>query len=101
MAEKLFRAAHEQRGRGSGRDFTVDPALAVSMGLHPDSFRTLMRDAGFRAGQAAELPEGAFGPPTPMRWNWRPPRKDRAPRRGEEARPREGSAFAGLAELVR
>ncbi len=102
MAEKLFRAAHEQRGQRGGRDFTVDPALAVSMGLHPDNYHRLMRDAGFRPGQARELAEGAFGPPAPVRWTWRPPRKDKMPRRGaEQAKPAQSGAFAALAELVR
>src|SRR5690606_5431745 len=32
MAEKLFRAAHEQRAKGGARTFAVDPALATSMG---------------------------------------------------------------------
>ncbi len=45
LAEKLFRAAHEQRARSNGRNFTVDPALATSMGLSAENFRHLMRDA--------------------------------------------------------
>jgi len=101
MAEKLFRAAHEQRAKGGGRTFAVDPALATSMGLLPDSFRHLMRDAGFRATDARPLAEGAFGPPAPARWSWRPPRKDRLPPRPEAPAPREGNAFAALAGLVR
>ena len=100
MAEKLFRAAHEQRVRTAGRGFHVDPALATSMGLAPDNFRRLMRDAGFRASEARALPEGAFGPATPALWSWRPPRKDRAPEKHARPAP-EGSAFAALASLVR
>ena len=101
MAEKLFRAAHESRAAAAGRGFQVDPALATSMGLAPDNFRLLMRDAGFRPGHARVLPEGVFGPPAPVWWSWRAPRKDRPsqPRRPEP--PREGSAFAALAGLVR
>lgn len=76
MAEKLFRAAHEQRAKGQGRTFIVDVALPTSMGLLPDNFKSLMRDAGFRAEQMAEQAEGAFGPPAPQRWSWRPPRPD-------------------------
>ena len=123
MAEKLFRAAHEARAKApqGERGFPVDTALATSMGLLPDNFERLMRDAGFRAGQAAELAEGAYGPPRPRPWTWRPPRKDQQPRerhggsRGQDRGnrkgpqgkrpdrkpqpPREGNAFSGLAGL--
>jgi ATP-dependent RNA helicase SUPV3L1/SUV3 len=101
MAEKLFRAAHERRSAAGGRGFTIDPALATSMGLTPDNFIRLMRDAGFRPGQVRRLPEGAQGPPAPTVWCWRPPRNDRPPDSQAPPRPREGSAFAALADLVR
>jgi len=101
LAEKLFRAAHEQRAAGGGRGFRFDPALATSMGLLPDNFRLLMRDAGFRPGHARPLPEAAFGPPAPVLWHWRAPRKDRAPMPSVPMRPPEGNAFASLAGLVR
>ena len=105
MAEKLFRAAHDQRGRAHGRGFPVDPALAVSMGLLPASFEKLMRDAGFRPGQQLEMPEGVYGPPPPRPWTWRPPRKDRQPRRNDPKQsrarvPEGGGAFSGLADLL-
>ena len=101
MAEKLFRAAHERRADSPVRGFQVDAALATSMGLQPDNFRQLMRDAGFRPGQVRALRGDAFGPPAPVWWSWRAPRKDRkAPERGTEPA-REGSAFAALAGLVR
>jgi ATP-dependent RNA helicase SUPV3L1/SUV3 len=101
LAEKLFRAAHEQRASAGARGFQVDPSLAVSMGLTPENFRTLMRDAGFRPGQARALPPAALGPPAPVWWSWRAPRKDRkAPERGTGPA-REGGAFAALAGLVR
>jgi len=100
MAEKLFRAAHEQRVAAAGRAFRLDTALAVSMGLAPDSFTRLMRDAGFRPASARPLADGAFGPPAPVLWTWRAPRKDRSPRGAEAgSAPRRG-AFAGLAELL-
>jgi ATP-dependent RNA helicase SUPV3L1/SUV3 len=100
MAEKLFRAAHE--GRGNGRKaFTVDRALATSMGLSDKSFRALMRDAGFRPLDARKLPEGAFGPPAPEKWSWRAPKKDRTPERGNPRERDAKGAFAALAELVR
>ncbi len=86
MAEKLFRAAHESRARAPQskevRGFRVDNALATSMGLLPENFRSLMKDAGFRQGQPVELAEGAFGPPRPVTWTWRAPRKDFAPKTG-------------------
>ncbi|WP_338242065.1 helicase-related protein [Aurantiacibacter hainanensis] len=134
MAEKLFRAAHERRARApQGRDvrgFSVDTALATSMGLLPENFRSLMKDAGFRSGQPVELAAGAHGPPRPIPWTWRAPRKDFAPPAGRRAkqggdakrkgakapdkrqprpdreRRREptgdgGAAFAGLADLIK
>ncbi|MDD3798698.1 MAG: helicase-related protein [Novosphingobium sp.] len=103
MAEKLFRAAHESRAAAGKKRFAVDPALATSMGLAPGSFVRLMREAGFRKFPAPALAEGAFGPPQPDLWEWRPPRKDhQAPRdRKPEAKPREGNAFAALADLMR
>jgi len=104
MAEKLFRAAHEQRAKtGGSRSFNVDAALATSMGLIPENFRNLMRDAGFRPAEVKQLPEGAYGPPRPVPWSWRPPRKDVPITRPNEAAPvpaAPGSAFAGLAGLL-
>ena len=100
MAEKLFRAAHERRARAPGRGFQVDMALATSMGLQPGNFRLLMHDAGFRSGEARALPQGAFGPPAPVWWSWRAPRKDRLPEKRQPGSAREG-AFAALAGLVR
>ena len=114
MAEKLFRAAHEQRVKAAnhkgGRGFPVDAALATSMGLTPENFRSLMKDAGFRQGQPPELAEGMFGPPRAVPWTWRPPRKDRAVRtmarprgkspHGPAAAPAAGNAFSGLADLL-
>jgi ATP-dependent RNA helicase SUPV3L1/SUV3 len=106
MAEKLFRAAHEQRVKaaslGSDRGFAIDMALATSMGLAPESYRSLMRDAGFRPGQPVPLGEGEYGPPRPVPWTWRAPRKDRAPARKGKPRtlPPGGNAFADLADLL-
>ena len=128
MAEKLFRATHDSRARvASGpagqqrRGFSVDTALATSMGLAPDNFVALMRDAGFRAGPQPALAEGMYGPLPQRLWSWRPPRKDGQPpsaqrdgdrersggarkgeQRGDAARtpPQGGGAFAGLADLL-
>ncbi|WP_425453606.1 helicase-related protein [Aurantiacibacter xanthus] len=133
MAEKLFRAAHEQRLKIADtkdvRGFAIDTALATSMGLAPESFRALMKDAGFRQGEPVAMAEGAYGPPRPVPWTWRPPRKDfrpaRHPQQGKDRgkgwgkpdakakgrpqresrpagdhRPATGNAFAGLADLL-
>lgn len=118
MAEKLFRAAHEQRAKSAQlqgvRGFAVDVALATSMGLLPENFRSLMRDAGFRPGEPIALAEGAHGPPAPQPWTWRAPRKDHmaprshgAPGKGGngrahgDRRPASGNAFASLAGLLK
>ncbi|WP_328598255.1 helicase-related protein [Croceibacterium salegens] len=101
MAEKLFRAAHEQRAAGGRRGFAVDPALATSMGLKEDNFLRLMRDAGFRRNNPPRLAEGVFGPPAPARWSWRGPRKDREPEPRSRPQAPANCAFAALAELIR
>ncbi|HSQ96218.1 MAG TPA: helicase-related protein [Croceibacterium sp.] len=100
MAEKLFRAAHDGRATAGGRLFRLDSALATSMGLVPENFVRLMRDAGFRPGEARKLPAGAYGPPAPVLWGWRPPRKDQAPVSRDGRPVPKGGAFAGLAELL-
>jgi ATP-dependent RNA helicase SUPV3L1/SUV3 len=100
MAEKLFRAAHEQRAKAGGRRFRLDPALATSMGLALGNFRALMREAGFRASEARHLAEGEFGPPAPPVWSWRAPRRDVRAAQPRPADPPAG-AFAALAGLVR
>ena len=98
MAEKLLRAAHDARTAASRRDFVLDPALATSMGLTPASHVMLLRQAGFRPIEPRALPVGSFGPPRPLAWRWRPPRRPvppaAAPRRTAKG------AFAALAELV-
>ncbi len=99
LAEKLFRAAHDQRVNARGKAFRLETALGTSMGLTADNLRHLLREAGFRPGQSRPLPEGAFGPPAPVLWSWRPPRKDRLPERTASEPVREG-AFAALAGLV-
>jgi len=102
VAEKLFRAAHEGRVAAKGKRFLLDLALGTSMGLTEANQLRLLRDAGFRPVTRPSLPEGAFGPPEPVLWEWRAPRKDRQPHRKDDrpAPPREGNAFAALAGLL-
>lgn len=100
MAEKLLRAAHESRAAAGGKRFVLDQALPVSMGLLPESWHRLLQAAGFTARFARPLAEGAFGPPQPAIWRWRPPRRAEVARPAPPA-PREGSAFAALADLFR
>jgi ATP-dependent RNA helicase SUPV3L1/SUV3 len=99
MAEKLLRDAHAVRIASGRRPFALDPAKAVSMGLTTASYARLLRLAGFQPLLPKPLREGAHGPPAPLAWRWRPPRRlaepqAPAPRRAE-------GAFAALAELVR
>jgi ATP-dependent RNA helicase SUPV3L1/SUV3 len=99
IAEKLLRAAHEARVAAKGRSFVIDPALAISTGLATPAYAHLLRLGGFQAQMPRALPAGAFGPPVPARWHWRPPRRE-----VESARsvaPDAENAFAILAELVR
>ena len=70
-----------------------------------DGFAVLRLDAQ-RVGQlvrtAPTLAEGVFGPPEPDLWEWRAPRKDhQSAARPAAPKPREGSAFAALADLIR
>ncbi len=100
MAEKLVRQAHGARMAQSGkRPFRLDPGLAVSMGLKPPAYTRLLRLAGFQPVMPKPLAEAAHGPPAPVRWKWRPPR--RHVERAHTPKVSEGSAFAALAELVR
>ncbi|MBD3729980.1 MAG: helicase [Sphingomonadales bacterium] len=99
MAEKLLRAAHEARAKAGGkRRFHIDPALGISTGLAEENFHRLLGAAGFRVHRARKLAEGAFGPAAPDSWEWRPSRRKQE--RSEKPQVREGSAFAGLADLL-
>ena len=97
MAEKLLREAHDRRGTGRRRDFVLDPALAVSMGLGTLAYAQLLRLAGFQPLTPRPLAERAFGPPAPLRWRWRPARRTEPQPR---AAPPVHAAFAVLAELM-
>ncbi|WP_379923587.1 helicase-related protein [Erythrobacter sp. R86502] len=81
LAEKILRAAFDGRAvaaalhpKERNRAFRVDLSLAVSIGLEAENARRLLGSAGFRCDKARTLPEGAFGPPAPDRWHWRPRR---------------------------
>ena len=127
MAEKLLREAHGRRAAtGKSAMFKVDPALARSMGLTTEGHVQLLRQGGFLAYAPQALAEGAFGPPAPINWRWRPPhlrqqaaakpgpadaaaenrgnRKRSAPAKAADrapAAPAGGGAFAALAGLLR
>jgi ATP-dependent RNA helicase SUPV3L1/SUV3 len=58
----------------------------------------LLRQAGFRPIEPRPLPAGSFGPPRPLAWRWRPPRKGAVPAMPPSGR--RSGAFAALAELV-
>ncbi|MBW8755588.1 MAG: helicase, partial [Sphingomonadales bacterium] len=99
MAEKLLRDAHAARIAAVRRPFTLDPAKAVSMGLSTASYAQVLRLAGFQPLVARSLRAGAHGPPAPLVWRWRPPRRQAEPQPAPP--PRAEGAFAALAELVR
>ncbi len=100
MAEKLLRDAHAARIAAGRRPFTLDPAKAVSMGLTTASYAQLLRLAGFQPLIPRALREGAFGPPLPLTWRWRPPRRQAEPEPVLPP-PRAEGAFAALAGLLR
>ena len=78
------------------------PALATSMGLQPDNFRQLMRDAGFRPGQARAAARRRVRPARAGLVELARRRARTARRPSARTEPaREGGAFAALAGLVR
>ncbi|QYJ07285.1 helicase [Qipengyuania flava] len=103
LAEKILRAAHDTRAKAQAKDrkrkFVLDYALPISIGLEEGNISRLLGTAGFRVQKAKPQAEGQFGPPRPDRWEWRPSRRKQE--RTKPAKPREGSAFAALADLVR
>jgi ATP-dependent RNA helicase SUPV3L1/SUV3 len=85
LAEKILRAAFDARAKVTAAKpkernlaFRLDLALAVSIGLEDGNARRLLGSAGFRCDRARPLAEGAFGPPAPDRWHWRPRRAGEA-----------------------
>jgi ATP-dependent RNA helicase SUPV3L1/SUV3 len=120
IAEKVLKAAHEARAKSAKKRFIINPALAISTGLTPDSFKRLIGAAGFRIHPAKVLAEGVFGPPAPDSCEWRPSRSKpqhksksgqgrgqsggqfRGKHRSQPSTPpNENSPFASLAGLVR
>lgn len=99
MAEKLLRDAHAVRMPVARRAFWLDPAKAISMGLTAASYDRLLRLAGFQPIMPRALPDGAHGPPQPVRWRWRPARPQ--PSAVAPSPPPANSAFAALSDLVR
>jgi len=103
LAEKIFRAAHEARANADkNRKFRFDLSLPISIGLEEKNAERLLGQAGFRVQRSKPLEEGAFGPPRPASWEWQPSRRKQVQRGPARSKPaREGSAFAGLAELMK
>jgi ATP-dependent RNA helicase SUPV3L1/SUV3 len=85
LVERIARAAHDARkGRAP---FTLDPALAISIGIQPDTLARLMAQLGFRAVRPGEDDR--------PRWMWQgltPNAKPKPP-------PRD-NAFAALAGML-
>ncbi|MBD2843229.1 helicase-related protein [Erythrobacter rubeus] len=136
LAEKILRAAFDARSKAAEKArkernprFRIDLSLPISIGLEEENARRLLGSAGFRLQRARMLGEGAFGPPSPDSWTWRPRRpgdnqnrrrkaddrrkkgSDQRPRgkKGHQRQPRQkvdtgpakaGGAFDGLADLL-
>ncbi|MCA0903476.1 helicase-related protein [Qipengyuania aquimaris] len=102
LAEKIFRSAHEARAKADkSRKFHFDLSLPISIGLEEKNAERLLGQAGFRVQRAKPLEEGAFGPPRPDSWEWRPSRRKQQRSAPAASKTREGSAFAGLADLMK
>jgi len=83
LVERIARTAHDARGKE--RTATLDPALAVSLGVGTETLSRIMRALGF-------LPAGQS---TPDQWRWRG-----RPRRAVREAP-VNAAFAALSQLKR
>ncbi len=102
IAEKLLREAHGLRVLAGKRAIVLNPARAISMGLTTRSYARLLQLGGFQPILPRELREGAYGPPMPLTWRWRPPRRHAERPKPPAAAPvYRGGAFAALAELIR
>ena len=99
IAETLLREAHEARGGEMRKAFRVNRQRAISSGLTEANHARLLRLAGFRTVEPRPLAENAAGPLAPIRWRWRPTR--RQTEREKPLRKARNAAFDTLAELVR
>ena len=93
-AEKILREAHKTRVEGKARQFILDPSLAISTGMTPETILQLMRAGGFKAKDVKPLAEGEFGPPAQPRWRWQP-RRGSAPARSGQGQARGKSHKGG------
>jgi ATP-dependent RNA helicase SUPV3L1/SUV3 len=85
LVERIARAAHDARkGRAP---FPLDPALATSMGLQPETLARLMAQLGFRGARPGD--DGK------ARWMW----QGLTPNARPKAPPRD-NAFAALAGML-
>jgi len=99
LAEKILRAAFDARAKATGAggkakppsQFAIDLSLPISIGLEAGNIPRLLGSAGFKRQGARALAEGAFGPPAPDMWSWRPRRPgERNDRDTPAARQRHG-----------
>jgi ATP-dependent RNA helicase SUPV3L1/SUV3 len=63
------------------RNFRLDLALPISIGLEADNAIKLLGQAGFQVKRAKPLAEGVFGPQRADLWSWRPTRGGPAQRK--------------------
>ncbi|WP_299421177.1 helicase-related protein [Sphingomonas bacterium] len=85
LVERIARAAHD--GRKGRAPFVLDPALATSIGLHPDTLARLMAQLGFRTAK----PDAAGR----VQWMW----QGLTPNAKPTAPPKD-NAFAALAGML-
>ena len=103
LAEKILRSAFEARQATAqkaeagkpNRHFRLDLSLPISIGLEEGNIARLLGAAGFHQQKARALAEGAFGPPAPDSWNWRPRRAQDEGRRDQQRRRTRGKPAEG------
>lgn len=103
LAEKILRAAFDarqnsaQKGEGGkpNRNFRLDLSLPISIGLEEANIARLLGVAGFHQHKAKPLADGAFGPPAPDNWSWRPRRAQDAEHQNNRRRKPRGKQEGG------
>ena len=95
-AEALLREAHGRRAASLSRQFRLDPAPALALGLTTASYAQLLRLGGFRPIMPKALADKHFGPLAPLLWRWQPAQR---PTESPQM-PSDTGAFAALARLV-